>query len=298
MTWTNYHSHSSYCDGTATVDRLVEQAVSEGLHAFGISSHGPLPLPVSWAMQENRLPDYIADFVKLRNKWQNEIELYLGLEVDFVPGHSWWDQIGPLYRDLDYVIGSVHLVDTFDDGRPWEIDGTREEFEMGLQQIFRGDVRAAVSRYFELTRWMLMLENPDILGHLDKIKVQNAQGGYFSETDSWYRQEIDKTLRVAANMGVMVEVNTRGLYTGQSLDLYPSQWILERILDLGIPIVLNSDAHDPKEITAGFRFAGKILRKIGFQKLNVLSEGRWQEVRFSKNGLELPWQHGQKNRTA
>lgn len=280
------------------MERFVNEAVGAGMYAYGISSHAPLPLDVSWAMPANRLSDYLSDFQKLRHKWQNDIELYIGLEVDFVPGHSWWDQIGPLYRDLDYVIGSIHLVDTFDDGRPWEIDGNQAQFEEGVLRIFDGDVRAAVTRYYELTRWMLMLENPEVLGHLDKIKLQNARGKYYSENDDWYRHEINKTLQVAANMGTIIEVNTRGLYNGQSLDLYPSQWILERIRQMDIPITLNSDAHSPNEVNAGYQYAAKILRKIGFRHLHILREGRWQATGFDDNGLDLPWQHGQNNQTA
>lgn len=298
MTWTNYHSHCSYCDGTSSLERYIEQAVEAGMHSYGVSCHGPMPLDIPWAMKKSALSDYLSEFLRLRAKWQNQIELYVGLEIDFVPGNSWWDQIGPLYRDLDYVIGSVHLVDAFDDGRPWEVDGSRDKFVEGLDQIFGGDVRAAVSRYYELTRWMVMLENPEVVGHLDKIKLHNINGRYFDETESWYRQEIDKTLKVISNMGSIVEVNTRGLYTGRSLDLFPSHWVLERIHSLGIPITLSSDAHAPKEVKAGFEFAAKMLHRIGFRKMSIMSGGKWRRVSFDADGLDLHWHGKAGNRTA
>ena len=298
MAWTTFHTHCSYCDGTDTLDNYLKKAVALEMPSYGVSCHAPMPSTLPWTMPEPKLPDYLSEIRRLRTQWQNEIELYAGLEIDFVPGLSWWDQIGPLYRDLDYVVGSIHLVDTFDDGRPWEIDGSHETFLEGLRQIFKGDIRAAVSRYFELTRWMVMLENPDLVGHLDKIKIQNVGGFFFSETESWYRHEIDKTLKVIANTGAIVEVNTRGLYTGKSLDLYPSQWVLERIHAMNIPISLNSDAHHPNEIIGGFDFAAKILRKIGFKKVCSLIEGKWREVPFSEKGLDLPWKKGNKSQSA
>ena len=289
MFWTNYHSHCSYCDGADPIENYVREAVSKGMHAYGVSSHGPVPFELDWSIRQEKIGEYLADIQRLQTEWQNHIEIYAGLEIDFIPGLSWWDQIGPQYRELDYVIGSVHLVDSFDDGRPWEVDGDHAVFREGLKQIFKDDARAAVTRYFELVRWMVMLENPDIVGHLDKIKIQNIGGQYFSETAPWYRQEIEKTLKVIANMGAIVEVNTRGLYSGKTLDLYPSQWVLERIYALGIPITLNSDAHRPEELTAGFEFASQILRNIGFKQLTILRDGKWRQVSFNDDGLDVHW---------
>ena len=64
----------------------------------------------------------------------------------------------------------------------------------------------------------------------------------------------------------------------------------------GIPITLNSDAHTPQELTAGFEFATKILRKIGYTHLNVLVNGSWREVRFGEHGLDMPWVAQEDNR--
>lgn len=52
----------------------------------------------------------------------------------------------------------------------------------------------------------------DILGHIDKIKMRNTDNRYFSDTDAWYRKARDDTLDVAAETGVVVEVNTRSMY--------------------------------------------------------------------------------------
>lgn len=291
MFWTNFHSHTTFCDGAEPPESYLHQAAEVGLVSYGFSSHAPVPASVSWAMAPERLPHYLAEVRRLQNTWQNRLEIYAGLEIDFVPGLSWWDQIGPLYRELDYTIGSVHLVDQFPDGRAWEIDRDLPHFLAGLDTIFKGDVQAAVTRYYELVRWMVLLENPDIVGHMDKIKLHNSGGLFFSETDNWYRNEIEKTLKVIANMGSILEVNTRGLYSGATLDLYPSQWILERACAMRIPVTLSSDAHHPKEVIAGFRVTGKILRNIGFRSIRVLTGGKWQDVPIDPSGLgvELPW---------
>ena len=40
---TNYHSHSLYCDGRASMEDFVRFALSEGFTSYGFSSHAPLP---------------------------------------------------------------------------------------------------------------------------------------------------------------------------------------------------------------------------------------------------------------
>lgn len=288
MAWTNYHSHTTFCDGSHAMADYVQEAIAKGMQAYGVSGHGPLGFAPKWAIPWDQMPAYQAEFARLKTRHSDQIELYLGMEIDYIPGQSWWDQLGVHLRSLDYTIGSVHHVEAFDDGRYWEVDGEHDVFVEGLDRIFKGDIRAAISRYYELTRWMVMLENPDVVGHLDKIKLQNTGNFFFSETDQWYREEIRKTLKIIARMGCIVEVNTRGLYTGQCLDLYPSQWILEQVHAMGIPVTINSDTHSPSEVTAGYEFAARTLLKIGFRHVTCLLDGRWQEVELSTSGLLLP----------
>lgn len=50
------------------------------------------------------------------------------------------------------------------------------------------------------------------------------------------------------------------------------------IRELGIPVVVNSDAHFPELINAGRLEALIALREAGFQTVCELHGGRWQEV--------------------
>ena len=47
---TNYHSHSLYCDGRASMEDFVRFALSEGFTSYGFSSHAPLPFSTAWTM--------------------------------------------------------------------------------------------------------------------------------------------------------------------------------------------------------------------------------------------------------
>ena len=57
---TNYHSHSLYCDGRASMEDFVRFALSEGFTSYGFSSHAPLPFSTAWTMEWDRMNDRIS----------------------------------------------------------------------------------------------------------------------------------------------------------------------------------------------------------------------------------------------
>jgi histidinol-phosphatase (PHP family) len=234
------------------------------------------------------LKDYLREVKALKALWAGELDVLCGLEIDFIPNLTGPENAKFQDIGLDYTIGSVHFVDEFRDGTPWEVDGDTALFVKGLEKIFHGDIRKMVGRYYELIRYMIMLETPDILGHLDKIKLHNQQQLFFAENEEWYRREVFRTLQTIATTDTLVEVNTRGLYLGKTLELYPSRWVLEEIRQMGIRIVLSSDAHHPTQVAAGFQQAVKVLRDMGFTHSCVMSNGRWIEKPFSRQDLRTP----------
>ena len=172
----------------------------------------------------------------------------LGMEIDFIPdiGHSF-----RYFRDLyplEYVIGSVHLVRN---GRPddlWFIDGPDPAtYDDGLFRIFGGDIRAGVTAYYHQINEMLLHSPLEIIGHLDKIKMHN-RNRFFREEESWNIELVDETLALVREKRVTVEVNTRGLYKSRSDSQFPGGMILRKIRDLGIPVIISSDAHRPDEV--------------------------------------------------
>ena len=270
---TNYHSHSHYCDGKGSLEEQVQGALAQGLRAFGFSSHCPVPFENKWSMKAERLGDYLAETKALKVKYEGQIELYTGLEVDFIP-----EMVGPKdFSMLDYCVGSVHYVGLNQFGQPWEIDGSSVEFLECLDTLYGGDIRVVIQKYYGIIRQMIETDPPQIMGHLDKIKMHNAARSLFDELESWYIAEVEQTLQTIAKAGTIVEINTRGNYK-RSLDLYPSTWIIKRMRELQIPICINSDSHRPEEITASFPLAFDTARAAGYDAVRVLLEGKWQDV--------------------
>jgi histidinol-phosphatase (PHP family) len=292
---TNYHSHSHYCDGKGTLEQQVQGAIAQGLRAFGFSSHCPVPFENKWSMKAERLGDYLAETKALKVKYEGQIELYTGLEVDFLPRISSLSSpqlergtpfplegkglgIGVKnFPMLDYCVGSVHYVGLNQFGQPWEIDGSSVEFLDCLDTLYGGDIRVVIQKYYSIIRQMIETDPPQIMGHLDKIKMHNAARSLFEESESWYVEEVEQTLQTIAASGIIVEINTRGNYK-RDLDLYPSPWIIKRMKELQIPICINSDSHRPEEITASFPLAFDTARAAGYTHQRILLEGKWQDV--------------------
>lgn len=270
---TNYHSHSHYCDGKGSLEDQVQGAIAQRLTALGFSSHSPVPFDNLWSMKAERLEAYLTEIALLKEKYQSQIELYAGLEVDFLPtAHD-----RSFLPKLDYHIGSVHYVGQDQHGQPWEIDGSSVAFLQCLDTLYEGDIRQVIEKYYALIRQMVETTQPDIVGHLDKIKMHNAARLLFEESEKWYVAVVEATLEVIAQNGIMVEINTRGHYK-RGLDLYPSPWIIARMATLQIPICINSDSHRPDEISASFAYAYEAAYKAGYRSKRVLLGGKWGEV--------------------
>ncbi|MGJ3235846.1 histidinol-phosphatase [Marivirga sp.] len=279
MKHSTYHSHNHYCDGKYEPEEYLKAAIDLGLTGFGFSSHVPLPFRNKWSMKEADLAKYLQEIRNLKAQYKNRIEVYVGLEVDYVP-----DMVGPSdpkikQLGLDYSIGSVHYVDQLEDGTHWEIDGTRTDFLKGFKEIFQGDGKNVIHRYLALTREMVDSQETQIVGHLDKIKIHNkAESPLFSDEDKWYQDKVEETLSIIKERGAIVEVNTRGMYKKLTNEPYPGKMILKRIKQRNIPIMLNSDSHHPREITGSYPEAIELLRELGFKELMALKNNEWQSV--------------------
>lgn len=264
----NFHSHSHHCDGKEQMEDYVKAAIAKKFKAFGFSAHSPLPFPNEWSLTPESFRKYVHEANHLKEKYSNQIDLYLGLEIDYIPGHSEDFEGFMKNTPLDYNIGSVHLVRHEEGGKIWFTDGPLEAYISGVNEIFDGDYRAAVTAFYKQTVKMIETQKPQIIGHIDKVKMHNKQR-WFSTSESWYNDLVDEALLAAAKHGCIIELNTRGLYTGKIDEYFPSIEIMKKCFDLNIPMMVNSDAHHPDQVDQHFLEGHQLLKKIGFKSLKT-----------------------------
>jgi len=274
--------HSHYCDGKGELVSYVHKAIEKDMYAIGFSGHAPVPFHSDWHIQSDQLDNYISEIEFLKCEYE-DIKIYSGLEVDYIPGQICPNDFAD--RNLDLIIGSVHYAGQFEDLSHCCIDDTQEEFERGLRCIFNSSIRQLVARYYELVIEMIKYDPPDIIGHLDLIKKLNIGNRYFSEEENWYQDIIADVIKAISVSNCILEVNSRGYYQGITKEFYPSRQILEKCLQAGIRLTISSDAHHPNEIVNNFEDVVSLLLDIGYGSIYIFDEGKWYAVQLKKNML-------------
>lgn len=275
MNLTNYHSHCSFCDGRAPFEEFVKEAIRQGFYSYGVSSHAPLPFPTQWTMEWEQMEAYLDEFKNLRSKYADEIELYVGLEIDYLNEESNPSVARFTELPLDYRIGSVHLL--YDAaGEVVDIDCSPAVFKERVDRHFNGDVLRVVRMYFDRLFRMVELGGFDVLGHADKMHYNAScyHPGLLDEP--WYEALMKDYFSLVASRGYLVEINTKAY---DSLGtFYPNSRYWELMKEYQIKILVNSDAHYPERINAGRMEALRLLQAKGFATVAELHQGSWREV--------------------
>jgi histidinol-phosphatase (PHP family) len=276
MKLVNYHTHSSFCDGILEPEEYVKAAIDMGFGSLGFSSHAPVPFVNRWSIKPERMNEYAFTIRELKKKYQSKIDVYLSLEIDYIPGISRNISEFKKLFSLDYTIGGIHLVKSPDSEKLWFIDGPPENYDIGLIEVFEMDIHKAVRCYFSQLQEMIEQQKPDIIAHFDKIKMNN-RGLYFSTDEKWYRNHIHETIKIIAANGQIVEVNTRGIYKKRCSELYPAVWILEELNKLDVPGTVSSDSHKPDELILQVPETLQILKEIGFRGIMIYNGNGWKK---------------------
>ena len=272
---TNYHSHSLYCDGRANMEDFIRFALSEGFTSYGFSSHAPLPFSTAWTMEWDAMDDYLAEFHRLKAKYAGQIELYIGLEIDYLNEESNPSVVRFRELPLDYRIGSVHLL--YDDKEEIvDVDVTADKFCRVVDKHFNGDLVRVVHLYYDRLMRMVELGGFDIVGHADKMHYNAScyRPGLLDE--AWYDTLVRDYFAVIAARGYMVEINTKSYH--ELGTFYPNERYFPFLKELGIRVQVNSDAHYPERINNA-RFEGlAALKKAGFTSVVEWHGGKWEDI--------------------
>ncbi len=279
MQLSNYHSHCNFCDGRSYPEDFVRFAVARGFRAYGFSSHSPLPFETFWNMSRDDMDEYLAEIARLKAKYEGQIELYVGLEIDFLD--RTYNASIPYFKNLplDYRIGSIHflpLSPVLEERNMACIDGAYSEFARTVDAFFEGDIRRMVRRYFEAEMEMVEAGGIDIVGHIDKIYMNGQRYPGFSLDAEWYRRPLLDLLDFVRERGLMVEVNTKNLV--KKGETYPHRQFLGELHSRCIPVMVNSDCHYPDLVNDGRAEGFQLLEQAGFDATMELVGGKWTEI--------------------
>jgi histidinol-phosphatase (PHP family) len=276
MIKTNYHTHCNYCDGQAPLRDYVLEAIRHNFKTIGFTSHSPISDDNGFSIKHADVSKYCDDVNALKREFADQIGILLSFEFEYIPGVTRPMKEVAKQWNFDYILGSVHLiagrnpVETADD--LWFTDGSDiAQYDSGLYKFFAGDIRKAVKAFYHQTNLMIENENLDIIGHFDKVKMNN-KGRFFQENEKWYNDFVNETIDLIRQKNVIVEVNTRGFYKQRHNDYFPSVDILKRLKNLNIPVTVSSDAHAPTDLNLLWEDTYKNLLELGFKPAGKLGK--------------------------
>lgn len=251
----NFHSHTQFCDGRSSMEEILKSAVKAGFEEWGFSPHAPICVDSPCNMDKNKVEEYLAEIDRLRIKYPS-VKIYAGMEVDFIDSEN-----GPASPEvaeygLDYVIGSVHFIPN-QKGEYVDIDGSPERFRRNLEEKFDNDLGYVVKTFWLQTQKMIEFGGMDIIGHIDKIVLNASTVDPDIEKSPEYSRLAAKTIEMAIDKGVMIEINTK--HWKKYGRFFPDPMWWDMILKAGIKMPVNSDTHYAELVEDGMEEAKKEL---------------------------------------
>ena len=256
----NFHAHTQWCDGRDSLEEIARAAASLGYKHFGFSPHSPVPIESPCNMAAGDLDAYRSEIERMRGELTGTMQIYRGVEIDYL-GKDWGpanDMFAP--GQFDFSIGSVHFIPN-QEGQLIDIDGHFDRFSQRMAEDFHNDIHYVAATFFRQSHDMLDAGGFDILGHFDKVSHNASLFRPGIESEGWYAALVDDYIDHIIASDVIVEINTKAYEQHGRFFPHPAHW--KRLLDAGVDIAVNSDAHVAARVSSGRAEAFALLEGIG-----------------------------------
>lgn len=260
----NFHTHTTFCDGKNSAEEIVLYAIDKGFDCIGFSGHGYTPFDLTYCMKD--IDGYIKEIKRLKEKYKAKIQIYLGLEED---AFSLCNR-----GDFEYIIGSSHYFCV--NGEYYPVDSDYECLKKCIK-AFDDDILKLAGSYYSAFVKYILDRKPDIVGHFDLITKFDEIGEQVFLNNQDYLKLSEKYIQEALKSDALFEVNTGAIARGFRKTPYPYENLLNIINKSGGKIILSSDCHEAKNLDFHFEEARKYLYDIGFRNVYVLHDNTFKK---------------------
>lgn len=256
------HLHTDFStDSDTPLNKQLKRALAIGLQGICITDHMDYEFPQEAYPHKTDTAPFLfcwEDYVKTIQSYQKTAPLWLGIGVEcgLQKNETVISKNQSLVADsnLDYVIGSLHLVDKQDPYYPafWE----------------EKEPASCVLYYFEqLYENIQAFHSFDAIGHLDYIVRYAPEDFFYQPRD--YREILEAILSFLIQKDIALEINTSGFKSVRQSQ-NPHIDILQQYISLGGELItIGSDAHTPQYVGFHFDDISDILQKIGLPQYCV-----------------------------
>lgn len=252
----NYHTHTMRCGHAKGSDEeYVLAAIKAGYKTLGFSdhicSHGFVYDFLR--MKECALPEYITAILSLKEKYKDQITIYVGLESEYCQ-----NQIDFYHHLIDntpieYLVFGSHCIDYLNTEAMIGAHATKQRIEQYVDTTIKG----MESGLF------LYLAHPDLYMRAYDV---------FDETCT---MAAIKICTRAKELNIPIEINLEGMksgireYNNGTIRRYgyPVEDFWKIAGEIGGPVIIGIDAHDPSafEHQESFEYAKYLIEKFHLQ---------------------------------
>jgi histidinol-phosphatase (PHP family) len=252
----NFHTHTRLCKHADGIPAdYCREAVEQGVMVLGFSDHTPYPV-ARWSsvrMDIEQLPQYVEWIRQAQDEFP-QLKIIMGMECEYDPEHMnfFMDELVGKWG-CKYLIGAAHHYlskgewvglygRSMDDKLLWDYT------DYLIEGISSGK--------------FLFWAHPDVFGVCYK--------GWTSEADACSKAICE----AAASAGIPLEINGYGLRkpmiedSGEMRHLYPLRKFWDVAGEVGVKVVVCSDAHSPKDVWNNTDKCVEWAERVGLQVVN------------------------------
>lgn len=257
----SYHAHdAASSDAAGSLLEHARAAVGAGIEELCLTNHVEARGPDGrWSLDAAEAIDRLGREIETADEVRAQVPglvLRIGAELEFRP--EWTPALERIAAalPLDFLLGSVHVVDGHDISAGENAD---DYFAA------RGPERA-YGRYFELVAQMVSWGGFDVVAHLDLAK-RFGHRIYGAWDPRALEEPIRDLLRAVAAADLGIEINTSG-FSQPPRAPYPDPRIVGWAREEGVPrLALGADSHAPGRIAAGLELGAEVAAGAGWTTL-------------------------------
>ena len=219
----NFHTHTYRCrHASGSDEEYIKSAMEAGIKYLGFSDHAPYIFPDgyenSYRVQMCNAESYVKDLQGLREKYQGQIEISIGFEMEYYP--AYFDDMLKIAKDVgtEYLILGQHFLfnehpNGVGSGGPTD---NIEHLRVYVDEIIEA-IKSGVFSY---------IAHPDYM--------------CFTGDEEIYRSEMTRLCLKAKEYDIPLEINLVGIRKKKH---YPCDRFWQIAGEVGAPVTIGYDAH-------------------------------------------------------
>lgn len=224
----NYHTHTARCQHAVGEDReYVECAIAGGIQVLGFSDHCPWVNPNGYVsgirMTPEQLDGYVTSLTDLKREYADDIQIYIGLEAEYIPERMEAQDALLRQYPIDYMILGQHFL------------GLEEE---GIYSSHETTEEAQLRQYVDLVIAGMESGRYRYVAHPDLL--------HYVGSEETYKRHMTRLCQYLKQKEIPVEINMLGLLEKRH---YPCAPFLHIAQQLGNTAIIGYDAHQPERLT-------------------------------------------------